>query len=734
MKSRFLVAALALFPLLSPVALPAKPHKSGELPQLAPDDAQGHAAIWATRFLTRFHYKRMALDDAMSAEILKRYLDGFDSERLFFLASDIQAFDAYRTKLDDALYDGREGLDPPYAIFRVYRQRVQERTAYARVLLKQGFDFTVDESIEFDRKDQPWADRAQTLDELWRKRVKNDWLRLKLNGKKEEEIRKTLDKRYRGFADRVLEIDSQDVFQAFMNAYAGAIEPHTGYLAPRTAENFNIQMKLSLEGIGAVLGRDDEYTVIRTVVKGGPASQTGALHVGDRIVGVTQAKDGVAQDVVGWRLDDVVELIRGPKGTTVTLDVIAADAPIDSKPVHVSIVRDTVQLEEQAAKKSIIEIPGAGAPRKIGVIYLPTFYRDFESNRRGEADARSSTKDVAKLIRELKGEGIEGLLIDLRDNGGGSLTEATQLTGLFTGKGPVVQVRDAQGNINVEADGGAQVVWNGPLAVLINRSSASASEIFAAALQDYGRALIIGQTTYGKGTVQNLVDLDSIAQNPKPAFGQVKLTVAQFFRVNGGSTQNKGVVPDLEMPGLIDPEEWGESSNDNALPWTSIPAANYAHQGNLRALVPLLAAKHEARVAKDPEFQFFIEDVNEARRLRGQKTLSLLESVRKAERDQQQARRDKRKAARLALEGAAHAGSAAKQPKDDVVLDDGLLANEREAPLDEEDEAADPADALLTESAYIVRDAIDLLRKDRALAQQVKAFTLTERPETAKVN
>lgn len=727
MNARILFALLASALTAFAPDLSAKPQKQNDPNQLAPDDAQGHAAIWAARFLTRFHYKRMALDDAMSAEMLKRYLDSFDSEKLFFLKSDIDSFNAYQDKLDDAIYDGRDGLTPPYDIFRVYVQRVNTRTQHARKLLEKGFDFSVDESISLDRKDVSWASNSSDLDEVWRKRVKNDWLRLKLNGKTEDEIRKTLDKRYRGFADRVREIDSQDIFQAFMNAYASAIEPHTGYLAPRTAENFNIQMKLSLEGIGAVLGRDDEYTVIRTIVKGGPAAQTGKLHIGDRIIGVAQGEKGIMQDVIGWRLDDVVDLIRGAKGTTVVLDVIAADAPEDSKPIHTAIVRDTVQLEEQAAKKSIIEVSIDGRKRKIGVIHLPTFYRDFESNRRGETNARSSTKDVAKLLDELKQKGVEGILIDLRDNGGGSLTEATQLTGLFTGRGPVVQVRDAQGAINIEADSNAKIAWDGPLAVLVNRSSASASEIFAAALQDYGRALIIGQTTYGKGTVQNLVDLDNIAQNTSPQFGQVKLTIAQFFRINGGSTQNKGVVPDIEFPGIIDPNEWGESTNTNALPWTSIAPAKYENKGNFRDLVPLLTTKHETRVAKDQEFKFFIEDVTQAQKLREEKTLSLLESKRKNERDIQQKQREKRKAAREALVKTQTSSDPINKPKDTFELDDGLLANERELNESDTDEENEKPDALLTESAHMLSDAIDFLARDRALAQRVKAFTLSER-------
>jgi carboxyl-terminal processing protease len=715
---RPLVLSLALAIGASAGAPPvvAKPGAPADPATLAPTAEQVQSAMWATRFLTRFHYKRTPLDDTLSAELYDRYLEGLDGDKLFFLESDLQRFAAWRTTLDDAIYDG--DLEPPFDIFRVYVRRVAERTAHARGLLAKGFDFTVDESIALEREDAAWARSAAELDEQWRKRVKNDWLRLRLNGKADDEIRKTLDRRYKSFGDRVRELDGEDVFQTFMNAYATAIEPHTGYLGPRTAENFNIQMKLSLEGIGAVLMKQDDYTTVRSVVKGGPAGRQGVVKIGDRIVGVGQGEKGPVQDVIGWRVDDVVELIRGPKGTTVALDVIPADAPEDSKPVHVKIVRDTVQLEEQAAKKSVIE---AGA-RKIGVIHLPTFYHDFEGNRRGDAAARSSTKDVRRLIGELKQDGISGIVIDLRQNGGGSLTEATNLTGLFVDRGPVVQVRDAQGKVSVEADTDSSVAWDGPLAVLVDRSSASASEIFAAALQDYGRALIIGQTTYGKGTVQNLIDLDNFANNDTPTFGQVKLTVAQFFRVNGGSTQNRGVVPDIEWAGVIDPEQWGESSIDNALPWASITPADYSGRGDFRELVPLLVARHQQRVDDDREFQYYLEDVEEGRRLRAEKTLSLNEAARRAERERQQKRIAQRKAEREALAKAQ--GKAVADA--DERLDDGLQADERRAEEDEDEAERRGPDAPLDESARILADAIDLLSTDTRLASKVKAFSIAD--------
>jgi carboxyl-terminal processing protease len=711
-------------------------HADAPLPKpavgLTPTEDLGNAALWATRFLTRFHYKRVPLDDAMSARMLDRFIESLDGDKMMFLASDIEQFNGYRDALDDAIFDQR--LDPPFEIYQRYRVRTEERTQYARDLLKQGFDFTVDEKYDFDREDLPWATTAAELNDLWRRRVKNDWLRLKLAGKDDKAIATTLDKRYRGYTDRLGDLDTEDIFQNFMNAYTQEIEPHTNYLAPRTSENFNIQMRLSLEGIGAVLQREDEYTVIRTIVKGGPADKSGKLKPGDRIVGVGQGTDTVLTDVVGWKVDDVVDKIRGKKGTTLRLDVLPADAGADGKVERIVLVREKVKLEDQAAKSSLIEVgapqtaanaKGAAAatasapPRhRIGVISLPTFYHDFEGARRGDPDFRSSTRDVVKLIKELQTKHIDGLVIDLRGNGGGSLTEATDLTGLFIKQGPVVQVRDAQGRVSLEQDQNASIAWDGPLAVIIDRESASASEIFAAALQDYGRALIVGETSYGKGTVQNLVDLDNIAQNEAPKYGQLKMTVAQFFRVDGGSTQHRGVVPDVMFPQTWDPKDFGESALDNSLPWTSIKPADYAISGDLHPLVPLLTAKHEARTAKDKEFNWWVDDLAQYRKQREEKSLSLLESARRAERDAQDKKRELRKQERVAA-GLADVAADARG-------DDGLQANERRVA----DEAAAEAKAkndeqphfLVKEAANVLADAIDLLATDQRLAERVKSF------------
>ena len=689
---------------------------------LSPTDKQSETAAWVAQLLSnsRFHYKPEPLDDVLSGKIFDGYMESLDADRAFFLKGDIDKFAGYRTSFDDALRDRR--LQPAFDIFNVYVQRVAARTAHARKLLTQDFDFTVKESYDFDREDAPWAATPAELDDLWRKRVKNDVLRLKLAGKEMAAIRATLDKRYANFESRVREISSEDLFQSFMNAYASAIEPHTAYMNPRTTENFNIAMRLSLEGIGAVLQRDDEeYTVIRSIVPGGPADLSKKVKVGDRVVAVGQGKQGAMTDVIGWRIDDVVELIRGPKDSYVRLDILPAEAGSDGKHEIVTIARQKVKLEEQAAKQRVIDVPDGDITRRIGVIELPTFYQDFEGRRRDERDYRSATRDVQKLLAELKEQRVDGLVIDLRNNGGGSLTEAIELTGLFIDEGPVVQVKDSSKRVQVESDPTRGTSWDGPLAVLVNRSSASASEIFAAAIQDYGRGLIIGEPTFGKGTVQNLVDLDMFARGEEPGLGQLKLTVAQFFRIDGGSTQHKGVVPDIAFPVTLDAADFGESAYDNALPWTQIDKADFRSEANFSPLLPMLQREHAKRVAADQEFRWWSEDVAEYRKQRADKTISLNEAERRAERDQQEARRKLREEQRKAF------GLAVRESELAQATDDGLQADEREITADTDSDADDRPDALIREAAHVLADSIDLLSADRSLAARVHPET-TQNP------
>ncbi|HEX8477648.1 MAG TPA: carboxy terminal-processing peptidase, partial [Telluria sp.] len=617
-----------------PATAPA--NTSAAAPQLKPLVAQTQAALWASRVLARYHYKATPLDDALSEKIFDRYFKSLDSEKLYFVQSDIDQFAPMRSKLDDAI--NNENLTLPFAVYNLYTQRFGERMAYARTLLKGKFDFTSDETVQLDREKAEWPKTDDEVKDLWRKRVKNDWLRLKLAGKDDKAIRETLDKRYENYVTRIRKLNNEDVFQMFMNAYAMAIEPHTNYLGPRSAENFDISMRLSLEGIGATLQSRDEYTVLRELVPGSPAALSGKLKPGDRVVGVGQGATGPIVEVLGWRIDDVVALIRGAKDSTVRLDVLPADAGTDGKHVVISLVRKKISMEEQSAKKSIIEVKDAGVKRRIGVISLPTFYQDFEARRKGDKDFKSATRDVARILAELKKDKVDNVLIDLRNNGGGSLTEAVELTGLFIDKGPVVMQRTADGKIDVESDTQAGLAWDGPVGVLINRGSASASEIFAAAIQDYGRGLIIGEPSFGKGTVQTMLALDRFAPSDKVHYGELKMTIAQFFRINGGTTQLRGVTPDIKLPVTADIENFGESSYDNALPWVSIKPANYVPSGDLKELFAPLQKRHEARIAKDKDFQYLQEDIAEVTKLRRDNVISLNEAVRRKERDAQDAR------------------------------------------------------------------------------------------------
>jgi carboxyl-terminal processing protease len=455
------------------------PRKFSTLP-LKPTDNEGQAAQLSARFLTRFHYDAQPLDAAMSQKIFKAYIDSLDGEKVFFTQADMAKFAPLKTQLDGSIWN--KDLSGPFSIFNLYVQRAVERMTYARGLLKQGFDFAKNENYNYDRKKVDWPKDQAELDTLWRQRTMNDWLRLKLAGKTDDDIRKTLDKRYAGYIDRVKQLDGEDAFQSFMNAYAESTDPHTDYLGPRAAENFDISMKLSLEGIGAVLQARDEYTAIREVVPAGPAAKSGKVHVGDRILAIGEGTSGPMVDVIGWRLDDVVKHIRGKKDTTVRLEILPSDAGVDGKHEMITLVRQKVSIEEQAAKKKIIEVKDGNVSRKIGVIDLPTFYSDFGARREGDKNFKSATRDVAKLLGELKAAGVEGVVMDLRNNGGGSLAEANELTGLFIDKGPVVQVRDARGQVEVQGDDDPGMSWSGPMAVLVNRGSASASEIFAAAI------------------------------------------------------------------------------------------------------------------------------------------------------------------------------------------------------------------------------------------------------------
>ena len=677
---------------------------------LTPDANDAKAAHLATELLSRYHYKAAPVDESLSGRIFDQYLKALDPEKLYFVQADIDQFEGARNKLGVEMQNGELGR--PFAIFNLYTKRATERFTYARSLLKKGFNFDKAETYQFSRDKQSWSKTEADALDLWRKRVKNDWLRLKLAGKDDKSIAAVLDKRYDNSLKRIGRANSEDAFNAYMNAYTTAIEPHTNYMAPRTAANFNISMKLSLVGIGAVLTEVDDYTTIRELMAGGPASQSGKLKAGDRIVGVGQGENGPITDIMGARLDDSVALIRGTENTVVRLEILPAEAGPDDKHVFISLVRKPISMQDQSAKSSIQTVTDGKVTHTVGVITLPSFYEDFAGKQKGAPDYKSTTRDVALLLKELKAKKVDAVLMDLRNNGGGSLSEAIDLTGLFIGKGPVVQVRNASGQIRVEASKKADVAWDGPLGVLVNRNSASASEIFAAAMQDYGRGLIVGEPSFGKGTVQTMIDLDRIAKNTKPELGELKVTVAQFFRINGGTTQLRGVTPDISFPTVTDAVDYGESRFDNALPWTQIPPASYTPRGSVQEVLPILVAQHKQRIKNEKDFQYLQEDIAEYNRIRKQNAISLNEAERRKEKEAQESKLAARKAGTKGVDNV----------KDDAEKDDGLQAGERDmkAELAAEKARKNDKDVLLIEAARIMGDQVDLLKPGVNLAARMK--------------
>lgn len=712
---------------------PEPQRKESTLP-LKPTSAETQAAQLSARFLTRFHYQAQPLDDAMSAKIFKAYFDDLDSEKVFFTQEDMAKFEPLKTQFDDAIWN--QDLSGPFSVFNLYITRAVDRMNFARGLLKKGFDFSGNESFNFDRKKAPIPKNQAELDDVWRKRTMNDWLRLKLAGKSDDDIRKTLDKRYATYISRVRQLDDEDATQAFMTAYANSTDPHTDYLGPRAADAFDIAMRLSLEGIGAVLQARDDYTTIRELVPGGPAMKSGKLKPGDRIVAIGQGETGPMVDVVGWRQDDVVKLIRGKKDTTVRLEVLPGDAGVDGKHDVVTLVRKKVTMEEQAAKSKVIDVKDGDVTRKIGVIELPTFYQDFGARRNGDANFKSATRDVSKLLTELKAQKVEGVIMDLRNNGGGSLNEATELTGLFIDTGPVVQVRDAKGQVEAQGDDQPGMSWDGPMAVMVNRGSASASEIFAAAIQDYGRGLIIGEPTFGKGTVQNLVDLDRFGKattGEDAKYGELKMTIAEFIRINGDSTQLHGVTPDVRFPENGDAKEFGESTYDNALPWRHIDPADYKPVADLKPLVGPLNQKHTARVANSPAWKLMLDELAQYKQLRDKSDISLNFAARQAERKQFDATQADFRNRRKAIFG----GDGSADVDDQNTGDDGLNANERsiKSDLKQEAEAKKAKDTPLDEAAHIVSDEVALIKGDAKLASEVLPYggkKIDTPPQTAQ--
>ena len=618
--------ALAVMIGLGSLTLGGNAAAANKWDSLQPDRDEIVASLNVVELLKRHHYSKPPLDDARSVIIYDSYIKLLDPARSYFTAADIAEFDKWKTQFDDFLKSGN--LDPGFTIYKRYLDRVKQRLDFALAELNKGvdkIDFTTKETLLIDRKDAPWMKDQAELDDLWRKRVKDEVLRQKIAGKEPKQIQETLTKRYKNQLARLDQTRAEDIFQAYINTFAQSYDPHTNYLSPDNAENFDINMSLSLEGIGAVLQSDNDQVKIVRLVPAGPAAKTKQVAPADKIIGVAQGNKEMV-DVVGWRLDEVVKLIRGPKGSVVRLEVIpASNAPNDQTSKIVSITREAVKLEEQAAKKSVLKLKQDGRDYKLGIIEIPAFYLDFKAYRAGDPDYKSTTRDVKKLLTELQKEKVDGVVIDLRNNGGGSLQEATELTSLFIEKGPTVLVRNADGRVDVLEDENPGAFYKGPLALLVNRLSASASEIFAGAMQDYHRALIIGGQTFGKGTVQTIQPLNH---------GELKLTLAKFYRVSGQSTQHQGVLPDIAYPSIIDTKEIGESALPEAMPWDTIRPVVKPASDPFKPFLAQLKAQHDARSDKDAEFVYIRDRLALTQKLMNEKTVSLNEQQRRARHDE----------------------------------------------------------------------------------------------------
>lgn len=653
------------------IAVPVN-YSADELPVLEPESQHKTASKRVTATFSRSHYKKLKFDQSLSADIFDRYLKNLDYNRTIFLASDVAQFEKFKEKFDSMYKAGN--LQEAFNMYNLNIKRRFERYEYALSLLDNEFDFSKADEYKFDREDEAWPQSTAELDELWRQKVKYDALNLKLAGKEWEEIQKVLGKRYNFAIKRLTQSESEDAFQVVMNAFARTLEPHTSYLSPRNAERFQIEMNLSLEGIGAVLRSEEDYIVIQSVVTGGPADKSAQLKPKDRIVGVAQADDDF-EDIIGWRLDDVVDLIKGPKGSKVRLQVLPESADTDDEIKIVSIIRDTIKLEDRSAKSEVIfQKEGDENSRKLGVITIPSFYNKL-------------SKDVITEIKSLQEQNVEGIIVDLRGNGGGSLTEATLLTGLFIDKGPVVQVRDSANRIQEHEDTDGYTYYNGPLVVMVDRYSASASEIFSAAMQDYGRGLVVGEQTFGKGTVQQHRGLGRVYDLFDEPLGSIQFTIAKFYRINGGSTQHRGVTPDISFPSAIEPDEWGESKEENALPWDQIRRARYKQLNDFTSDISYLDGLHQARVKVNPEFSYLFEDIDQYKQEKDKKTFSLNFDERKAKREEGKVKRLDRANKRLKL-----------------------LGKEAVADLDDLPEELEELDPFLDETANITFDLISINR------------------------
>ncbi|MFZ4102038.1 MAG: carboxy terminal-processing peptidase [Sphingobacterium thalpophilum] len=663
---------------------------------LKPELQQSVIAKSLVELMENFHYQKVVVDDVFSSIVFDEYLKALDNGKSYFLQSDIADFEKYRLTMDDDMRSG--DLSVPFYIFNVYQKRYNDRVAFASKEIDKKFDFTSNESYTYDREKLLWLKSEAESNNLWSKRVKYEMLNLKVTGTEESKIKETLKKRYENLVSQSSKFNNQDVFQIFMNSFTGTVDPHTNYFVPNKAQEFNEDLARTFEGIGARLQLENEVVKIAEIIPGGPAFKAKTLEVSDRIVAVAQGKDGEFVDVIGWRLDVTVTKIKGPKGTIVRLKVIPAGQELSATPKIVELVRDKVVLEDQSAKRTIKTVTQDGKSYKIGIIQIPAFYADFKAMQARDPNYKSTTRDVKLLLDTLKRENVDAVMIDLRSNGGGSLPEAISLSGLFIKSGPVVQVRDRRNNVDIEEDEDESVAWTGPLGVLQDRFSASASEIFAGAIQDYGRGIIIGNQSYGKGTVQQGIDMGRVigtadklmlkaaqtAGNKSgaavgvganaPEFGQINLTMAKFYRVNGSTTQHKGVVPDIELPTVFPKDKYGESSEPRALPWDTIAPSKYSLVTNLDDVKRKLLFMHKERMKNSLGYQNLQQDIAEFAKRESETTITLNEVQLKKERDDQEAKVLERENQRRALKGLPPLKKGQAKPKDDVdfIRDEGL--------------------------------------------------------------
>ncbi|WP_163930740.1 carboxy terminal-processing peptidase [Paraferrimonas sp. SM1919] len=639
-----------------------------ELPVLTQEEQHATSASRITVKFRRSHYHRFSFDDSFSEQVKDRFIKQLDFNKTILTASDIARLEPYKYQFDDMLRSGK--LQPAYDFYNYVAQKRYQRLAYALKLLEQPMNFDLKGDVyQFDRENSEYAKTEAELDELWRQRIKNEALNLTLTGKSWEEVKELLGKRYNNAIKRLTQTNSEDVFQSLMNAFARTIEPHTSYLSPRNAERFKQQMSLSLEGIGASLFMRDDYTVIRSLVPGGPAEKSDQLAPDDRIIGIKQEDEKEFTDVIGWRLDDVVDLIKGPKGTVVTLEILPKKGGAKAQSFELAIVRDKIRLVDSAAKGKIIQ-PKAGIYKdlKVGVIEIPSFYHKL-------------SEDIAKELANFEGQDIAGVVLDLRSNGGGDLREAINVTGLFIDQGPVVQVRDSNERILQHRDNSGSSAYDGPLTVLVDRYSASASEILAAALQDYGRALIVGEDTFGKGTVQRHMNLtvqtDQWFKSFVKPIGSVQYTMAKFYRINGGSTQLKGVTPDIKLPSPFEPGEFGEADEDNPLPWDKIPESRFSRVDDVNLqLIESLLPNHQTRMQQSKEIGYILDDIARYKENKAEKAVSLELSIRQQEQQQDDALALKRLNERLQAKGLDPVKDLESAPEDfeadDAYLDEAI--------------------------------------------------------------